>query len=375
MENKKICVAIDTRNDKRNIIRTVNSIKRQTAYESVLMVVLYDEGSSISDISSMDEAILSETEQLLNKIDIVENLKELKTLLEEKHVDKLMFVNTEIVMAPNAIEQLLSDDSNEQLILNHLVVDSKGDYVRNEKTISSPYCKVFIANELFGMEMDGTSLCVSHNLQLRYSFLGKKLKTVNAYAYQCEDIDIGIDYETEYDYIKSLLANESIVGIDVVTDTIENILYKALRESLDKENASAFVLLQKCVETLTFDDDILQLEYKKYKITPELFEIIGRCDVSQFKKMYQKFGALGAKNNAQMQVVEEQTNNYNPQQLVNLQNTIKNLEIRINSLEQEQNGYVAAQNVVGMYKDGKLGMGTIFKSIVAWIKYKVSGKR
>ena len=35
MENKKICIAIDTKDKKNNIIRTVNAIKRQTSYENI----------------------------------------------------------------------------------------------------------------------------------------------------------------------------------------------------------------------------------------------------------------------------------------------------------------------------------------------------
>ena len=42
MENKKICIAIDTKDKKNNIIRTVNAIKRQTSYENIMMVILYD---------------------------------------------------------------------------------------------------------------------------------------------------------------------------------------------------------------------------------------------------------------------------------------------------------------------------------------------
>ena len=71
----------------------------------------------------------------------------------------------------------------------------------------------------------------------------------------------------------------------------------------------------------------------------------------------------------------------------NLQNIIKNLETRVSCLEQNdytveqhvesmyQNGYEVGQYVVSMYQNGKLGMGTIIKSAIAWIKYKLSGKR
>ena len=368
MENKKISVAIDTRNEKKNIIRAVNSIKRQVSYDDILMVLLYDENKD-QDVFDINEEVSAEISEIFADIDTVKNLVELRKLLEEQRVEKLIFVNTEIVLAPNAITVLLAENSEEQLVLNHVVSDTKGNYVEDKKVRFSPYCKLYVADDLFGID-EASEISLSQNLQLRYSLIGKEIKTVDAYAYQSGNTGICVDYETGYEYIKSLLDNEDVVGIDVVADIVEETLYKALRESLDKENGQAFALLQKCMGNLTFDKDILELEFRKYKITPELFEIIGRCNVSQFKKMYEKFGALSVKCNTEIQTV-----NVESQQIVRLQDTLKNLEIRVNGLEQEQNGYEAAQHVVKMYQNGKLGMGTIIKSAVAWIKYKLSGKR
>ena len=93
--------------------------------------------------------------------------------------------------------------------------------------------------------------------------------------------------------------------------------------------------------------------------------IIGRCDVSQFRKMYEKFETLADK-----EIIAEKGDS---KLIENLQNAIKNLETRVSCLE--QNDYTVEQHVESMYQNGKLGMGTIIKSTIAWIKYKLSGKR
>ena len=38
---------------------------------------------------------------------------------------------------------------------------------------------------------------------------------------------ICVDYKTEYGYIKSIIENEDIIGIGVVTDVIEKALYNS----------------------------------------------------------------------------------------------------------------------------------------------------
>lgn len=372
MENKKICIAIDTKNKRNNIIRTVNSIKRQTSYDDILMVILYDEDKDNEPIE-VDENISVEIDDILKNSEVVNNINELKKILEVNDVKKVLFVNEEIILAPNVVEQILMSDVvlEEQLVLNHLSLDSKENYVADERIKISPYCKLYSTEDLFEIiGEDESSIC--KNWQLKYLLTGKTMMMVEAYAYQLGDIGICVDYETEYGYIKSLLENEDAIGIGVVTDVIEKTLYKVFKESIEHENEDAYILLQKCMTSLTFDKTILELEFKKYKIVPELCEIIGRCDVTQFKKMYEKFGTLVDKEIA---VEKIQPKNVDSKQIESLQNMIKNLEIRVNGLEQEQNGYAVGLHVVSMYRNGKLGMGTIIKSAIAWIKYKLSGKR
>lgn len=372
MENKKICIVIDTKNNKNNIIRTVNSIKRQTSYEDILMVILYNHEKDIELIEA-DENISEEIDDIFSNNEVVNNINELKQILEANDIENVLFVNQEIILAPNAVEQIMMTDveSDEQLVLNHLKLDAKGNYVSDEEIQVSPYCKLYSLHDLFEI-VDDDELCVCKNWQLKYSLVGKTQKMVDAYAYQIGDLGVCVDYKTEYGYIKTLLENEDIIGIGVVTDVIEETLYKAFKESIEHENESAYAFLQECMTSLSFDNTILDLEFKKYKIVPELLELVGRCDATQFKKMYEKFGTLVEKQT----VVETNTaKNVDSKQIECLQNMIKNLEIRVNEFEQEQNGYAVGQHVVEMYQNGKLGMGTIIKSVIAWIKYKLSGKR
>ena len=56
---------------------------------------------------------------------------------------------------------------------------------------------------------------------MKYSFAGKTARMIDAYAYQIGDMGICVDYKTEYGYIKSIIENEDIIGIRVVTDVIE----------------------------------------------------------------------------------------------------------------------------------------------------------
>lgn len=371
MENKKICVVIDTQNSKNNIIRVLNSVKRQVAYDDVLIVILYDE-SKDTGVVQLDEIISAEINEIFTNYKQIKNLNDMKKLLEANSIKRILFINNEIILAPNAISELSNDDmdSEEQLILNHIILDDE-NYIQNEKIKFSPYCKLYLTDDLYKIN-EISEFNISQTLQLKYLLLGKELKTVNAYAYQIGNIGIDVDYENGYEYMKLLLENEDVAGIDMVTDIIENTLYKAFKKSIEDEEKQAFALLQKCMTNLAFDKTILKLELNKYEIEPELCNIIGRCNVLQFKKMYEKFTDLNAKEEVHEKMLDE---NINLQQVAGLQDVINNLELRVNSLEQEQNGYAAAQHIVGMYQNGKLGMGTIIKSAIAWIKYKLSGKR
>ena len=379
MENKKICIAIDTKDKKNNIIRTVNAIKRQTSYENIMMVILYDCRKN-DEFTEVDETISAEIDDIVSNNEVVNNINELKQILEANDIENVLFVNEEIILAPNAVEQIMMTDveSDEQLVLNHLKLDTGGNYVADEKIQVSPYCKLYSLHDLFEI-VDDDELCVCKNWQLKYSFAGKTARMIDAYAYQIGDMGICVDYKTEYGYIKSIIENEDIIGIGVVTDVIEKALYKAFKESIEHVNEEAYAFLQKCMTSLSLDKTILELELKKYKIVPELCAIMGRCDVSQFRKMYEKFETLADK-----EIIAEKGDS---KLIENLQNAIKNLETRVSCLEQNdytveqhvesmyQNGYAVGQYVVSMYQNGKLGMGTIIKSTIAWIKYKLSGKR
>lgn len=374
MKNKKICIVIDTKDKKNNIIRTVNAIKRQTAYGNIMMVIMYDCRKN-DEPTEVDETISAEIDDIFSNNEVVNNINELKQTLEANDIENVLFVNQEIILAPNAVEQIMMTDveSDEQLVLNHLKLDTKGNYVADEKIQVSPYCKLYSLHDLFEI-VDDDELCVCKNWQLKYSLVGKTQKMVDAYAYQIGDMGLRVDYKTEYGYLKTFLENEDIIGIGVVTDVVEKTLYKALKESIEYENEDAYSFLQVCMTSFTFDKTILDMEFRKYKITPELFEIIGRCDASQFKKMYDKFGALGNKTEIVEKTKPVNTSN-ELAQIKELQELVTKLEIRVGSLEQEQNGYAVGQHVVSMYQNGKLGMGTIIKSAIAWIKYKLSGKR
>ncbi len=379
MENKKICIAIDTKNKKKNIIRIVNSIKRQTSYEDILTVILYDCDKDDGFIE-VDETISEEIDDIVSNNEVANDIHDLKQILEANDIENVLFVNEEIILAPNVVEQIMKTDveSDEQLVLNHLKLDAKGNYVADKKIQVSPYCKLYSLHDLFEI-VDDDELCVCKNWQLKYSLVGKTQKMVDAYAYQIGDLGACVDYKTEYGYIKSILENEDVIGIGLVTDVIEKTLYKAFKESIEHVSEEAYAFLQKCMTSLVFDKTILELEFKKYKIVPELCEIIGRCDVIQFKKMYEKFETLVEK-----EIIAEKGDS---KLIENLQNIIKNLETRVSCLEQNdytveqhvesmyQNGYEVGQYVVSMYQNGKLGMGTIIKSAIAWIKYKLSGKR
>ena len=109
----------------------------------------------------------------------------------------------------------------------------------------------------------------------------------------------------------------------------------------------------------------LKIDVKDYEDTKYMLKELGYIEYVSFKKNRKVYSKL----------------------IENLQNAIKNLETRVSCLEQNdytveqhvesmyQNGYAVGQYVVSMYQNGKLGMGTIIKSTIAWIKYKLSGKR
>jgi len=279
MENKKICIAIDTKDKKNNIIRTVNAIKRQTSYENIMMVILYDCRKN-DEFTEVDETISAEIDDIVSNNEVVNNINELKQILEANDIENVLFVNEEIILAPNAVEQIMMTDveSDEQLVLNHLKLDTGGNYVADEKIQVSPYCKLYSLHDLFEI-VDDDELCVCKNWQLKYSFAGKTARMIDAYAYQIGDMGICVDYKTEYGYIKSIIENEDIIGIGVVTDVIEKALYKAFKESIEHVNEEAYAFLQKCMTSLSLDKTILELELKKYKIVPELCAIIGRLNI------------------------------------------------------------------------------------------------
>ena len=150
MENKKICIAIDTKDKKNNIIRTVNAIKRQTSYENIMMVILYDCRKN-DEFTEVDETISAEIDDIVSNNEVVNNINELKQILEANDIENVLFVNEEIILAPNAVEQIMMTDveSDEQLVLNHLKLDTGGNYVADEKIQVSPYCKLYSLHDLF----------------------------------------------------------------------------------------------------------------------------------------------------------------------------------------------------------------------------------
>ena len=373
MEDKKIIVVIDTKNDRKNIIRTVNCIRRQTAYEDIFPIMIYDESMELEEDTdvqiNVEKEINDEISETLKNITVVREIGELKKIIKKSNIPKLLFINTQIILAPNAIKSFIGEQTDELLALTHLIADSNGEYKTNNKVMFSPYCKLYNTDELLDL-LDKENK-IDKSLQLQYMLNKMTTKIVDAYSYQIGDLGLCVNFDTEYEFIKGLMDNEDFFGIDVVTDSVEKVLYEAFEESICAENEQAYSVLQKSFETLTFDEDVLELECQKYSITPELFKIIGRCNVVQFKKMHEKFQKLGAK---QEQSLARNENTANVD-LEHIENMVNDLRLRISNLEQEQNGYAVAQNVVGMYKDGKLGMGTIIKSAFAWIKYKVLGKR
>lgn len=185
MENKKICIAIDTKDKKNNIIRTVNAIKRQTSYENIMMVILYDCRKN-DEFTEVDETISAEIDDIVSNNEVVNNINELKQILEANDIENVLFVNEEIILAPNAVEQIMMTDveSDEQLVLNHLKLDTGGNYVADEKIQVSPYCKLYSLHDLFEI-VDDDELCVCKNWQLKYSFAGKTARMIDAYAYWC----------------------------------------------------------------------------------------------------------------------------------------------------------------------------------------------
>lgn len=373
MKEKKIIVVIDTNNNRKNVIRTINCIQRQTTYEEIFPIIIYDvsrdeeEGAGIE--TNVVEEVDEEVNNILRKITVVNDIRELGKIIKESKIEKLLFINTQITLAPNAIATLISENTDDQLALKHLIADVNGEYKTNDRELFSPYCKMYNTNELLAV-IDEESK-VDKCMQLKYILLGKTTRIVDAYAYQRGDTGIGIDFDTDYEFIKLLIDNEKFCGIDIVTDIVEKTLCKAFEESVEAENEQAFCVLQKSFETLTFNEDVLAMECKKYSIPSELFKIIGKCNSVQFKKMYEKFRNLQAKHEQSM-VSDTKTTSV---ELARIENVVNDLRLRVGSLEQEQNGYEVAKHVVHMYQDGRLGMGTIIKSVFAWARYKVLGKR
>lgn len=373
MKKKKIIVVIDTKNNRKNIIRTINCIQRQTAYEEIFPIIIYDASRNEKEDAGIETNVVEEVDEevnnILRKTTVVNDIRELGKIIKESKIEKLLFINTQIILAPNAIAALIGENTDDQLALNHLIADVNGDYKTNDRVMFSPYCKTYNTNELLTILAEESK--VGKCMQLKYILLGKTTKIVDAHAYQMGDTGLGIDFDTDYEFIKLLIDNEKFCGIDIVTNIVEKTLCKAFEESIEAENEQAYNVLQKSFETLTFNEDVLEMEYKKYSIPSELFKIIGKCNVVQFKKMYEKFRDLQAKQEQSM-VSDTKTTSA---EFESIENVVNDLCLRVGRLEQEQNGYEVAKHVVNMYQDGRLGMGTIIKSVFAWMRYKVLGKR
>lgn len=344
MEEKKIIVVIDTKNDIKNIIRTMNCIRRQTAYEYILPVILYDESMNVEENiekeTSFSKEIDNEISDILRKTTVAADLEDLKKIIKDINIKETFFINTQIVLEPNAIETLINEKTDEQCILKYMIADLNGAYRTNNLVSFSPYCKIYNSRELLNLFNEGNK--IDKVLQLKYMLNKRSSRLVDAYSYQIGNLGLCVDYDIDYEFIKLLTYNEDFLGIDLVTDIVEQTLCTAFEDSIELESNQAYSFLQKSLETLTFDENILALECKRYGIAPELFKIIGRCNIIQFKNMYKKFKKLQVNSKLKL----------------------------VNSIDVRQDGYEVAQYVVNMYQEGKLGMGTIIKSVIAWIKYK-----
>lgn len=375
-----VSVIVKVYSNQKYLIRCLNSIKRQT-YKDIEIIVMSEEavGNIPADISA--------------RISLVQGMNEgdaIKTALDNAKGEGVVFVSSDSMMTDNVIQELL--ETSEEL--------SVCSYTR----VYTPDCTDYTLNKQSHISMCGKMYNKSQLLKVLNE---KNIK---------DEVELTVEY---LDQCKGLaLAEETAIYEAEKTNMTENITqrdedgWKKLLQLVSDKGMVADIrnyitagIGEVVSETITDTDDIMDYAKEKFHNDVWLNYIVAKKSVINWwnqlqdvnnNKAYKKYieyissfeGESVAKlllndcgiddSTFEVMRTNEQTVFLDVLCGVRAESGAKlavggiaNMHLGSNGYTPEMTGVQLAEFVVDKYKTGKLGLKTIFKSMVAWIKYKI----
>lgn len=371
-----VSVIVDACNSHKFLVRSLNSIRRQTYKDIEIIVVAKD------DV----EKLLHNDVKLIVSQSFGDGLKKaVVTAIGEK----IYFCNSTSVLTDNVIEDMVKAASDSSLcVYTKVYIKNNSGYVSYLGVNALLYGKL-VDKKVFEKALPND--CEGH------------VETFISYLKQCSNVvtsDGAILYvsctETELfqnvvgnvkeESFKKLLKEVSNSGMDISTrnyitaglgefialkvDEAESIMfyisnmmpqdvwlnYAVSRKTISRwwniiQNGNSTRIYTKFIEYISaFDDELMQMMLKNCGINKSIFEIMKVNEQDVFLNIYNSI-----KKETGVAVVK----------------TVATAQNNAQEYTYELSGMQLADYVVDKYRSGSLGLKTFFKSFGAWIKFKL----
>ncbi len=371
-----VSVIIDACNGHKFLVRSLNSIRRQT-YKDIEIIVVTNE--------NIENSVQNDVKTIMSK-----NFNEgLKKAVESAAGHKIYFCSSTSVMTENVISDLMEVASD-----SSICTYTKG-FIRQEKDYA-PYMGINVS--LYGKLTDKEVLKKAlsddnsnqANLVVAYLKQCKGLITVDsAVLYEsCDECEMAqmtmgtVKESALKDFLKKVcdtglddaVRNYITAGVGEIIATVvedaEDIMlyiantmpddmwlnYSVSRKTISKwwniiqngNNTKIYNAFRQYISS--FDDELKKMMLKNCNINKEIFEIMKVNEQDVFLNIYN-----GIKDDTSVTVVKTAAPASNNSQ----------------GYSYELSGMQLADYVVDKYRSGSLGLKTFFKSFGAWVKFKL----
>ncbi len=361
-----ISVIISDCHDGIYLIRCINSIKRQT-YKDLEIIAVWEENAEIKEIDGVTS--------IRRLFDVKDTLD---LICRTAHGDSILFTSYYTVMSPNSLEDLCDQNRDEQIIVTVNEVNTetnREDYDCVELHALSG--KILNKHQLLdAIQVKGKSYCIDYEIWNRYKAHYKEVvKSETAYSYYsvCDEVESSrIDYNKEK-FINTLKEMETLD--DTSISSLERYLVNRINYEKDLEDVcnvvceyagdSYYLMMNIVVKHYKslYEDSCRYLkrnEYERIKtflVGLDTEEILQELALKQLNISCEMFSAMRRLD-------------YKNYRYVVQDNTLFGVTIHpegVNNLS----GPELANFVISRYAAGRLGAGTIVKSVGAWIKNKL----
>lgn len=327
----QVSIIINANNgEQKYLIRCINSIQRQ----------LYENKESIiwAEDKMIDEGM---------GIDIpVMNKEELSDYICRSEAEWILFCKLNSVLAPDVLENLMSKGEAGNCMPTAKCMVKEGDgFIEEDNVLAkfSPYGKLFnISNMLSLPNREEIRMDALFTLQY-LGHCGVSLESVDSYIYDTTKAADIINMDEISDLARKL-RTEYRHRFDLNVGFAESCLTHLLEKAIEQHENESYQFTQQYINAIAdTDENLLPFILDAVHISPEQYQYVKDYSLDEYIFYMDRL------------VMREQ-----------------NMRDCRNMLGMD--GYDLAQNTVALYRDGRLGLKTIWASLVGWVKYKVKGK-